>query len=307
MLFPFSSGEVRQNYLAADQYAHLCDRIFARDTRLAQGRQTTYVGGDLIYAQTDEVPKIFERLRLSRRRVVLVTAESDRSADAGLLSWMPPQVTHWFSTNAVKNDPRLIGLPLGLGNSYCQVTLQPESLAKGAGPNETRTKWLYVNFREETNLKVRGPIKGRFRNLGAQPWFTLREQTISIPEFQTEMSEHRFILCPPGNGIDTHRMWEALYSRTIPVVQRSMLMDLCQGLPILFVDDFSEVTPELLEREYARISKTEWNYERLFLPWWREQLLVKRTVLREGGAKMGFGAFAAASANYVVDMLRRRL
>ena len=31
---------------------------------------------------------------------------------------------------------------------------------------------------------------------------------------------YMFVICPEGNGIDTHRMWEALYLRTIPIIKK---------------------------------------------------------------------------------------
>jgi hypothetical protein len=29
---------------------------------------------------------------------------------------------------------------------------------------------------------------------------------------------HKFVICPEGNGIDTHRFWESLYLGVIPVI-----------------------------------------------------------------------------------------
>ena len=35
--------------------------------------------------------------------------------------------------------------------------------------------------------------------------------------FRAEVARHRFALCPPGNGFDTHRVYEALQLGAIPV------------------------------------------------------------------------------------------
>jgi hypothetical protein len=37
-------------------------------------------------------------------------------------------------------------------------------------------------------------------------------------EYLNELAQHRFCLCIRGNGIDTHRFWEALYLGVIPVI-----------------------------------------------------------------------------------------
>ena len=72
---------------------------------------------------------------------------------------------------------------------------------------------------------------------------------------------HRFVLCPPGNGIDTHRLWEALYSRTIPVALAHPAMDSFRDLPILFVEDFRQLTRDFLASEYERITALKWNWQ----------------------------------------------
>ncbi len=42
---------------------------------------------------------------------------------------------------------------------------------------------------------------------------------VRYEEYIRNLFTHRFCLCPRGNGIDTHRMWEALYCGCIPIVK----------------------------------------------------------------------------------------
>jgi hypothetical protein len=35
---------------------------------------------------------------------------------------------------------------------------------------------------------------------------------------------YKYVICPRGNGIDTHRVWEALYLGVVPVVHHTSLM-----------------------------------------------------------------------------------
>ena len=39
-------------------------------------------------------------------------------------------------------------------------------------------------------------------------------------------------------------------------------------LPICWIDDWSEVTPEFLESEYKRITQSTWNLEKLNFSYW---------------------------------------
>ena len=45
------------------------------------------------------------------------------------------------------------------------------------------------------------------------------------------MSKHNFVLAPWGNGIDTHRFWEILYSGSIPVTKKHIIYDSFQNIP----------------------------------------------------------------------------
>jgi hypothetical protein len=53
-----------------------------------------------------------------------------------------------------------------------------------------------------------------------------------------------FVICPEGNGIDTHRLWEALYLKTIPIIKKNKISPFLQkaNLPILILNDWSDLT-----------------------------------------------------------------
>jgi len=83
---------------------------------------------------------------------------------------------------------------------------------------------------------------------------------------------HKFILSPRGNGIDTHRKWEALYLKTIPIEVRNINNTFYEDLPICFVDDWSDITEEFLNSEYDRITNSEWNLEKLNMNYWVKKI-----------------------------------
>ena len=56
-------------------------------------------------------------------------------------------------------------------------------------------------------------------------------------------SDYKFVVCPRGNGIDTHRFWETLYRGSIPIVESSNWAKYFQshGVPMVVVSDFEEL------------------------------------------------------------------
>jgi hypothetical protein len=56
------------------------------------------------------------------------------------------------------------------------------------------------------------------RELAASNEFDFLFGRLSPSEYSTVAANYRFIACPRGNGIDTHRFWETLYRGSLPVV-----------------------------------------------------------------------------------------
>ena len=63
------------------------------------------------------------------------------------------------------------------------------------------------------------------------------------------LSEYEFCICPEGNGVDTHRLWEALYVKTIPIVIKSDFADILleNNVPIVVLDDWSQLDERALD------------------------------------------------------------
>ena len=62
--------------------------------------------------------------------------------------------------------------------------------------------------------------------------------------------KYHFSVCPPGNGLDTHRVWEDLILGIIPIVKTSPLDTLYEQFPIVILKDWAEITEENLIKWY---------------------------------------------------------
>jgi hypothetical protein len=181
-----------------------------------------------------------------------------------------PRAT-WFSTNT--QSKRVNGLPLGITNDtdespihriYGNIQMMVEVAQI---PREIKNL-LYLNFAVHTYPSERVPLKEMFAGV---PWVTHGECVNTFEGrriFLEDIRNHTFVLCPRGNGIDTHRLWETLYMGSIPIVKRDSAHAGWTDLPILFVDDWKEVTYERLIAEQKRIEATSWNMEKLKVGYW---------------------------------------
>lgn len=90
----------------------------------------------------------------------------------------------------------------------------------------------------------------------------------------------KYVLCPRGVGVATHRFYETLYLDSIPIVKRenNVFDKLYNAFPCLIVDSWEEVTEELLDMNYIYISKKLENFNNNF-PNWYENVEVLLNVL----------------------------
>ena len=62
------------------------------------------------------------------------------------------------------------------------------------------------------------------------------------------------IVCPRGNGVDCHRVWEVLYLDRVPIIKREMAMNYFEELPIIYLDNWLELTNmDMIIKKYNKV------------------------------------------------------
>lgn len=181
---------------------------------------------------------------------ILLTHNSDHAVtvhDLDLLN--NPLLEYWYAQNCEFSHTKLRALPIGLANSQWGSERLDDMHQVSQLYNKTHL--LYVNFSSSTH-------EGRKKIIDAiaqLPRVTLGE-SVNFKSYLLQMAKHQFCLCPRGNGIDTHRFWEAQYLNTIPVLLRSDWTPAYSNLPILLVDSWESLAQIDLEKAYIQISST---------------------------------------------------
>jgi hypothetical protein len=260
--------------VSGDAFRTICTHVFWCNAR--PGVDACFRHGDVVFCKIDEVWRLFKALRRTRKRVVLVTGEGDKPVDRDLWRHCPPHVAAWFGTNMeVEGNSRVCGLPLGLGNADGRKTLSWDEIRAVPESAPERNRLLYANFSAHSNPAVREPLR-RWLNEPAQNWITRSDHDPDggKASYLQALRSHRFVLCPPGNGVDTHRFWEALYCGAVPVIRRSVAMNYFTGLPVVLLDDLREVTPRALHDHPS--SRMAFDDTILRLDYWRDKIMSTR-------------------------------
>lgn len=188
------------------------------------GRQVREISKEdypVVYSHTHHVKYLVPWCRENMGSIPynILTHNSDEKLDAEKFDDELPGLNLWFAQNVDYNHPKLISVPIGLENSYCFDYNKAEMLFNTKIKQKSTTKLFYLNVNINTNPTERlhlYDICRRFLN----PEFITIENGKNGDDYQhylDQVASHQFVLSPPGNGLDCHRTWEALYLSSVPI------------------------------------------------------------------------------------------
>ena len=196
-----------------------------------------------IFCYGHNVVKLSLVIHLFRNPFVLVTHNSDQNIDNTpavnrLLNDV--NVVRWYAQNVNYHHPKLHFVPIGIANSmWGHGNL---SLFERLNTNE-KTHDIYMYFDIYTNPDKRIPCME-----------ALADKIEFLPKMDVRanlerMAKYRYCICPEGNGLDTHRLWEAYYLHMVPILLRSTHTEIIEkqcGLPMILLDEWGDLNMDAL-------------------------------------------------------------
>jgi hypothetical protein len=242
-------------------------------------------GNKIIFCKTDFIFNEFELISKIPHDIILITGNSDYPIDESRFHLKPNNVKKWYTQNAIVNDECLIPLPIGLENKlesvrpghgigYYDRVLEKEQLLSRNITKQPIKKY-YSNFNIETNYSYRSKIKSICEN---SPHIDWEESNLSLTEFFDKILDYEAIICPIGNGVDTHRLWEVLYSNRTPITIRVgnfKIYELYEKLPVVILDDENDLYNEkLLDNKIKEVKNNQYDMSLLDYSYW--ETLIKQ-------------------------------
>ena len=182
----------------------------------------------------------------SSMNFIIFTNLEDTPIDEYIFDSIPENVLCIAAINAVAYGGKVVPAPYGVQRKMTPNDDHIERLksAMKTNVNASEAKLLYVNHNDNSHPERLG-IKDLFRD---KYWANVDEKRVDYYHFLLNLANHKFIVCPRGNAIDCHRNWEVLYMRRVPVMKRDeYLEELYKDYPVLFVDNYSDITEDLLK------------------------------------------------------------
>lgn len=239
----------------------------------------------IFFCKTDYIFDDFDTISKIKNPVVLITGNSDYGITDGLLKTAPNNIKTWYCQNALTttNDEKIIPLPLGIENkifSYREnhgighgsIVEEKERTIKNLFKKNPK-RYIYANFNISTNPKYRNYIKNYIKNI---QYIDFEEPNLSINDLYNRFANYKMVLCPAGNGIDTHRLWECLYCGIVPItikIGEYKIYKLYEKLPIVLLENITELSDtDIISTKYNEAIQKYDNLNLLNSKYWEKTI-----------------------------------
>lgn len=241
------------------------------------------------FAKTDYVFDGLNELVKSgdhHKPTAFVTHQSDYGITTEHAKHLPKNVI-WFAENCeVLNDERFVGIPNGLNNMEYVINSTSKNglytscfshladfhnnLYRQNDKQKVTKNLVYMNFTQDTSFSERTKVYRLFHDKK----FVTTKFGIPHEVFAEDVYSHPFTLSPRGNGYDCVRTWESLYLRSIPIIKRNNVMSHFSDLPILFVDEWEQITEEFLLEKLEELKNKDFDLSKAKISYWKSRLSI---------------------------------
>ena len=176
----------------------------------------------------------------TRQRIFVLFHNHDKIPDQNFFEQLTKLGCSPFSVNVLGKSDSVRPLPIGLENRWRlnNGRVGPfKRLQSKAQSRAVREKLVFAAFNIQTNTSERSVARLACLSEG----IPVIEDRISPRKHRKHLLNSYFVISPPGNGLDCHRTWEAIYLGCVPVVLcNSLSEEFTTRLPIFAVKDWSD-------------------------------------------------------------------
>lgn len=226
----------------------------------------------ILYAETDTYERAIHFIHNHpNQKFKLITHNSDASVD---ICYVPDNIVKWYAQNLNFKHPKIEPIPLGLENKAWHPHKRDILNRKLKFNNkDNRIKRALCQFNPCTYPVERNNLFTMIVNntIPGDPFYCLNG--VNFETYADNLLKYEFCLCPRGNGIDTHRMWEAILLGCIPIVKKYHTHIYDEQLPVIFVDRWEDINQKFLQSEASKIDHKLFDTPILKKSYWKSRIL----------------------------------
>lgn len=201
-----------------------------------------YDNPTVMFCYSHRIYILADKIDYFKNPFILITHNSDENIIPNNLQiqklYNCKNLIKWFAQNLCFSHDKIQFIPIGIANQQWEhgIMFNHFYYNKHSLINKI-SKSVYFFFEISTNKEKRMPC---FNALKQKIPFLNKIQPMDNFE---RLRRYEFCICPEGNGIDTHRFWEALYLHCVPVVIKNPLVEIIKNttnLPMIILNSWDE-------------------------------------------------------------------
>ena len=270
-------------FISPDTFRSLADVVIeehqVRRREVLTARQIVYfelaelAGTERQYGDCYSLTLLDQVLSSTTLPPVLIMNNGDFLPSAELLRDMESRCHLIYAINLSVETEKLRAIPLGLENLYRNRNGRLKDfhqVFEWPIPMD-RPRMIFSAFSVENNNSVRGEVIRDLKNSR----FDQVSGRISPQKFRAQVLGSKFVLSPPGRGIDCHRTWEAIYLGAVPVILDGYLApSLVEALPIHSVSSYADfLSLEDIDLEEIFTQAKHRAHAAAYMPFWVHNLM----------------------------------
>lgn len=262
-------NSISSPFISGGALASVCDFVINKESDL-----DAFVRHDrsshIVFCRSDLAHELSRLSLINGPRRTLIAGNSDHDFTA--LTQLPHNgfESFYLQNSLISNGKNIFTLPIGIENLSIGINGLPNNLKVTKDWNSRSTKVMVGPF-SPTHTEREELLKVAEREAKV---FEVIKVPLSPKRFAQEMNEYKFVACPRGNGIDTHRFWEALYRGSVPIVIASKWSKSLKylDLPLIEVSNWAEAGNAIKEFANQSPPRLPSELKSLWLPYWKNLL-----------------------------------
>lgn len=221
---------------------------------------SSYDNPRVVFFYTHRLKQVAAIIHYFKNPFILLSHNSDYNmveSEDSMTILNCPSLQKWYTQNLCFFHPKISMLPIGLANSmwpHGNLSFFDSDINLVSN----KTQKIYFHFNIGTNAVKRKPCYDVLCT--KVPWLPL----IHSNENLMRLKDYEFCICPEGNGVDSHRIWEALYLKCVPIVLNNPFIEILKRyIPLVILDKWEDLDIDGLQ--YSNYRFEEYTISR-FLP-----------------------------------------
>lgn len=253
-------------FISGDCFGNLADFVYKKEFGFkafdrSNGRF------DVVFCESENLEQFLIELPKGFKPKILIVGNGDRDFKDININFPLSVSTVLLQNSEISDNKYIWTLPLGVENIRLGKNGIPKYLQSNLDFNSKKDLILFGPF-GKTHLS-RSELLPEKRTLNNN--FLYLNSFLNTMKYAKTVQGVKWVVCPRGNGLDTHRVWETLYRGSLPIVEENNWSNSLRWLniPFLSVSNFNEdeILRKISNKKVGNFDVPK-SIQSLWMPFW---------------------------------------